>query len=44
MTLGIHDVPEHVDTTLWLQNLHQGLLEGLLYCGSHRCKGEEAQP
>lgn len=36
MTLGIHDIPEHVYTTLWLQNLHQGLLQSLLYCGSHR--------
>jgi hypothetical protein len=26
VTLGIHDIPEHVYTTLWLQNLHQGLL------------------
>lgn len=26
MTLGIHDIPQHVDTTLWLQDLHQGLL------------------
>lgn len=36
MTLGIHDVPQHVYTALWLQNLHQGLLQSLLYCGSHR--------
>lgn len=36
MTLGIHNIPEHVYATLWLQNLHQGLLEGLLYRGCHR--------
>lgn len=36
MTLGVHNISEHVYTTLWLQNLHQGLLQGLLYCGSHR--------
>lgn len=38
MTLGVHNISEHVYTTLWLQNLHQGLLQGLLYCGSHRAE------
>lgn len=36
VALGIHDVPEHVHTALGLQDLHQGLLQCLLYRRSHR--------
>lgn len=41
VALGVHHVAQDVHAALGLQDLHQGLLEGLLHCGGHRWETEQ---
>lgn len=38
LALGLHHISEDIHPPLWLQDLHQRVLQGLLYRRGHSCK------
>lgn len=38
LALSLHHISEDIHPPLWLQDLHQRVLQGLLYRGGHSCK------
>lgn len=38
LAFSLHHISEDIHPPLWLQDLHQRVLQGLLHCRGHSCK------